>query len=167
MSAYICYPSHIGLLAASYHDGDKFATPEIKSREVGRVASVLARQNIDSVIYRYPKSKDGERPGPTFIPGDGNDEAIIEFAILWAQHYCQKKVAAAPIELIKLAHTLDYQSCETPNYEQTNAFKYIQQIIYSQTRKLKGYEAAASEWSDTTNVPTIARFFEQLQENQQ
>ena len=148
MSAYICYPSHIGLLAASYCEGNKFATPEIKRGEACRVAHVLAQQNIESVAHRYPDSKDGTRHGPVFIAGEGNDQAIIDLSVAWAAHYSSRKVAASPIEIIKLAHALDYQSCETDDYERTYAAKYIQQIIYAQTRKLKGYEEAAWEWAD-------------------
>jgi hypothetical protein len=164
MSAYICYPSHIGLLAASYCEGSKFATPEHKRREACRVAHVLAQQNIESVIARYPDSKDGQRHGPTFIAGEGNDNAIIDFAVLWAQHYASKKVAASPIELIRLAHTLDCQSCETENYALMNAAKYIQQIIYAQTRKLKGYEEADDNWADQNPPESVQRYLDQLKE---
>ena len=163
MSAYICYPSHIGLLAASYCDVDKFATPEIKRQEACRVAHVLAQQNIDSVIARYPDSEDGLRPGPCFVNGKGNDEAIIALSVEWAAHYSGRKVAASPIEIIKLAHNLDYQSCETEGYELTNAAKYIQQIIYAQTRKLKGYQEAAWEWADQNPPKAIITFLENLQ----
>lgn len=167
MSAYICYPSHIGLLAASYYDGDKFVKPEVKRGEVARIAHVLAQQNIDSVIARYPDSKDGQRPGPCFVEGAGNDQAIIDLSVLWAMHYASKKVAASPIEIIKLAQCLDYQSCETEDYASCNAAKLIQQIIYAQTRKLKGYEEAHWDHADTCPPESIRNFIETLQEEAQ
>ena len=163
MSCYICFPSHIGLLAASYCEDKIFATPEIKRGEACRVAHVLAQQNIDSVIDRYQSSEDGRRPGPCFVEGKGNDQAIIDLSVEWASHYSGRKVAASPIEIIRLAHNLDYQSCETDDYEVTYAAKYIQQIIYAQTRKLKGYQEAANEWADQNPPPAIRNLVAKLQ----
>jgi hypothetical protein len=167
MYAYICYPSHIGLLAASYCEGNNFATPEIARGEACRVAHVLAQQIIDSVASRYPDSKDGQRPGPTFIAGKGNDQAIIDLSVAWAAHYSSRKVAAAPIELIKLAHTLDYQSCETTNYQNCYAAIYIRQIIYTQTRKLKGYLEADDNWADQNPPESVRDFFVSIDESEQ
>lgn len=163
MSAYICYPSHIGLLAAAYDEGNKFVIPEQRREKARKIAEILAQQNIDSVIARYPTSEDGRRPGPCFVNGKGNDQAIIDLSVLWADHYASKKIAALPIEIIKLAHCLDYQSCETKNYELTDAAKLIQQIIYAQTRKLAGYEQASGEWSDQAAPKSIITFLEDLQ----
>lgn len=167
MSCYINYPSHIGILAASYCEGIQFANDEARRREAGRVAHILAQQNIASVSHHYPTAKEGQKPGPNFVEGKGNDEAIISLSVAWAQHYASHKVAAAPIELIKLAQCFDSNSCNAPHYELTNAAKYIQQIVFNQTRKLKGYQEAAYDWADIDPPKHIIESIQRLQEVKQ
>jgi hypothetical protein len=49
---------------------------------------------------------------------------------------------------IKAVHCLDYQSCETEDWETTLAWRICQALLSSTTARLPGYEAAAWEIVD-------------------
>ena len=56
-----------------------------------------------------------------------------------------KKNILSPVAILKLIDSLEYQSCESDDYEQTVAYKSLQSIRKSAIHALEGYEDA--EWS--------------------
>lgn len=137
MSAFICSPEHIATLVVYYrqagYPGERF--------DLEYAADTLMRANIASVAYRYPGDGEGARPGPV---GYATDGALIEetkrLAMDTEFHREVKKYK--PVEIIKLAQSLDYQSCESPEWENTPAKALIDSIIFRAATWLPGYNEA-------------------------
>lgn len=156
MSAYICNPSHIAYVAVWATGFDSFSTPASRVEKARKAAEVLARENIRSVAYRYPNDKDGERPGPCLT-----DKQIVDLSVLWADHYAKHRhLVNEPVQAIKLCHTLDYQSCECPDYQQSAAARVIRQAQYTASSRLVGYDQARTEWSDQNPSGAIRAYIE-------
>jgi hypothetical protein len=146
MSAYICSPSHIGILAAyaalndcaiqTWRTGIRFETAQA-------VAKGLAQENIRSVAHRYPNDKDGHRPGPPLC-----DASIIEASAMYAGHYISQPQQLTPVQVLKLCDCLSYQSCETDDWEDTLAAKQLRWIKNEAEGQLPGWEDAKWEWDD-------------------
>ena len=91
-------------------------------------ANELMAQNIRSVNWRYRKSD--------HVPHDvlvGNVQLDL------------KAVALSPLEVLKLIDCLDYQSCETDDWEQTISFGLLNRYRAMMIGKLPGYNEA--EWA--------------------
>jgi hypothetical protein len=156
MSAYICNPSHIAFVACWATAFDQFATPAKRVENATKAAKVLAEENIRSVSHRYPDQKDGERCGPRLT-----DQQIVDLSVLWAENYASHRNRInEPVQAIKLAHCLDYQSCEHPDYETSEAAKLIRQAIYTASTGLVGYKSASRDWSDQNPSAAIVAYFE-------
>jgi hypothetical protein len=54
----------------------------------------------------------------------------------------------SPVQLIKAVHCLDYQSCETEDWETTLAWRICQAVVSAAIGRLPAYEAAAWEIAD-------------------
>jgi hypothetical protein len=157
MSAFVCQPEHIGLLAAFLATDQEPKSHVLREEKATRFAITLARQNIDSVAYRYPGDKDGERPGPAGL----KDQQIIDLAGLWAVHFANNPPQKTLTEIIKFAHCLDYQSCETDDYKTTNAADLIRQIIYAACRNRHDYEPAAWEYNAPAQPASVIEYLEE------
>ena len=158
MSAYICQPELFGLLGAyaainqsvisAYRAGDMIPTAQ-------RVAMGLAKENIRSVAHRYPDTASGSRPGPSL-----NDEEIIEAAALYAAHFATNRHyvrSLKQVQLFKLIQCLDYQSCETDDWETTDARQQLTWIESELVRSLPGYESA--RWEYEASIPEIEALY--------
>ena len=51
----------------------------------------------------------------------------------------------SPLEIIRLCDCIDYQSCETPDWHDTEACWFVQQIKNHACRKLPGYDDAPND----------------------
>ena len=163
MSAYICNPEHIGILAAyaavndcaiyRWRMSDSILTAQ-------NVAKGLALENIRSVAHRYPDDKDGERPGPCLKDAD-----IIEACQIYAGHFAKRlggvivmaEDVLEPVQVLKLVSSLDYQSCETDDWEMTLAAQQLRWIMSDAISRLDGYEDA--DWSFTGSLPEIEALY--------
>lgn len=85
-------------------------------------AQLLLDENVRSVNFRYGETTEAER--------------IV---------YQIDAPDLTPVQVIKAAQCLEYQSCETSDWEQTMAKKLLTTIIDWAVTKLPGYEAAP--WS--------------------
>jgi hypothetical protein len=113
----------------SYWDGsNRVYVTRDNAEEVGRI---LLEENVRSVNYRY-----GGRIG--------DDEKNA--AALYCFTYAARPLS--PVQLIKAVHCLDYQSCETEDWETTQAWRICQAVLSAATGRLPGYEAAAWEIAD-------------------
>lgn len=92
------------------------------------------RENIRSVTHRYPDDEDGERPGPAML-----DAELIEAARTAAVTY---KNTLTHAEIFKLCSCLDYQSCESPDWTKTLAYKMLASLKEDLIRTLPGYDEA-------------------------
>lgn len=95
-------------------------------------AEVLYRQNIRSVLTRYPNDTWDTMPGPI------NPPATI--TITPADELRLSNVKA--VTILKACDCLEYQSCETEDYEQTFAYKLLDRIRGAAIRALPGYDDA-------------------------
>ena len=163
MSAYIVNPEHIGVLAAyaavndcaiyRWRMSDSILTAQ-------NVAKGLALENIRSVAHRYPDDKDGERPGPGLKDAD-----IIEACQIYAGHFAKRmggvivmaEDVLEPVQVLKLVSSLDYQSCETDDWEMTLAAQQLRWIMSDAISHLDGYEDA--DWSFTGSLPEIEALY--------
>lgn len=128
MSAFILNEYHLSILgraasAASTHSGRQIRTGyDAITSEMH--AQTLYAENVRSVQYRYSES--GAAPVMTF--DSRAFRGILD-----------------PVQVIKAAHCYEYQACETPDYERSEAAKLIARIIAVYSRILPGYEAAQWE----------------------
>lgn len=97
-----------------------------------RYAEVLWRQNIRSVLTRYPDDIWDTMPGPSDPP------AVI--TITPADELRLSNITA--LTILKACDCLEYQSCETEDYEQTFAYKLLDKIRGAAIRALPGYDDA-------------------------
>ena len=106
MSAFLVTPTHVYTIARAYvqlvNHND---TPT--ELEVIQIAKILYKENLKSVNYRY-----NER---NRLPNLKN----VDFK------------PVSNVELIKLIHCLDYQSCETSTYKKSKAYQMINQLLLS------------------------------------
>lgn len=127
MSAYICDFYHLSVLAVAIHQ--RVGISDHYSPE--RIAAILHAENVKSVEFRYGHSAIAEpfliEPEPfTFDPR--------------ARRYHQRH---STVELIKACHCYQYQACEQPKWEQSQAYDFVQRLINQLTRELPGYQGAA------------------------
>jgi hypothetical protein len=136
MSAFIVSHAHINALVSamldarmSYWTGqDRVYVTRANAEEVGRI---LLAENVRSVTHRYGGRLDDD---------EQNAAALYRFAYAGRPR--------SPVQLIKAVHCLDYQSCETEDWESSIAWRICQAILANATTKLPGYETAAWEITD-------------------
>ena len=90
--------------------------------DANQIGEMLHAENVESVNYRY-----GEATIPNF--------EICEWAAFHEFPH---------VQIIKAARCLDYQSCEHPGWEESDACKLLEAIIGHTTTDLPGYDEA--EW---------------------
>lgn len=130
MSAFICSPAHISALvryACRNNLSLGYNIPGTPGRSVFRVAGreqetcdMLARENAASVAYRYP------------------NDTVEAVAVVY-------DIAArmlSPVEALKAAQCLEYQSCEHPQWEASGARSLMEAIKSHAIRNLPGYDEA-------------------------
>lgn len=144
MSAFVCTDRHVAAIVAAAVAGSRDPSPlrcligvlpraeALEWIEQGeqlwelfpRVCSLLRRENLKSVNFRYRQA--AEIPGPFTVP--------------FAQ---APKVAA--VAALKLLDCYDYQSCEHPGWEGSTGEQISSQLRRFLIRALPGYEDA--RWS--------------------
>ena len=90
---------------------------------MNRVGQILVDQNCRSYNYRY-----GEETEPEAFEITGKD-------LMYGKRL-------TPVETLKALASYDYQSCETPDYYETNAFKLADLIRHYAIEALPGYDDA-------------------------
>ena len=127
MSAYIISPEQIQAIVTWAKKNDSLpcrANPE-------EIAKVLAEANIASVEYRYPDLIGSSVQA--FLSLSSNEEYIEE---------CQREfpgLLPTAIGVIKLINSLDYQSCEREDWEESLAYQYLNRMRTLATYNLPGY----------------------------
>ena len=103
------------------------------------LGQMLIDANVDSVSHRYPDSKDG-------LPGPIN--AYYEMPYIWASTVLDPRTTPTPIEGIKVVRNFMYQSCERPDWEDSQAKAFCDALILDLIGKLPGYDAAPWGWEE-------------------
>ena|SRR3990167_2806110 len=155
MSAYICSQDHfitLAVFAASRRYGRDWQVDpryikglthsEAKQRGIENFnpnelatlyADTLFQENIRSVQTRYPNDKRDELPGPCVLP---------LHIVVKHEHFQHRKWVMEPVAILKMCDGLEYQSCESDDWEQTVAYRLLQAIRNAAIHSLPGYEKA-------------------------
>jgi hypothetical protein len=126
MSAFLLSNKHIATLINSARpkfEADSFSyryKEEVfySNGDRGRLGQVLMEQNYRSINTRYNEKT-----------------AAPKFADDW-------NTSADPVVILKACDCYDYQSCETDDYEQTEAYVIVQAIRHRNISRLPGYDKA-------------------------
>ena len=137
MSAFICSDNHISAIvrwATRNNVSIWYGNPSRSLRAGGdlsrslrtgdeqELVDILYAENVKSVNYRYRG-------------GDPTTGCV----------YDPTSPILAPVAVIKAVQSLEYQSCEHPGWETSDAKEILQAIQSEAIRRLPGYELA--EWS--------------------
>ena len=114
----IMYPRYPGDTIYYYYHGE----PHYVNGNIHAVGQLLLDENYRSVNYRYSENN----PAPRF--------------------FYRTLRAYTPVEIIKACDSYRYQSCETDDWEQTEAFAICEAIRERAIDSLPGYDEADT-WS--------------------
>jgi len=145
MSAYVVDRNHIAYLVTSAielarlngcnsfrwtgPDGERNELAPGDKRGANRAGQMLWDENIRSVLYRYPQDTRETMPGPI-----GEDfKYRHDFQAVWEFN------AAA---VIKSCHCWAYQTCETPDHENTAAWAFVDALQRAAASHVQGYSSA-------------------------
>jgi len=155
MSAYVVNKSHINAMVLSamhvryggglswYHNGERHQLNELNANQVGQM---LLDENVKSVCCRYDDSE------MTDLPGRSDAEYLIPF-----QYHLVHNIPNA-LHTIAITKCYMYQSCEHPEWEQSEACTFCQALISNKIADLPGYDDAPWDWDDPEyNTPTLVR----------
>lgn len=140
MSAYIVEREHIAYLIDAaerlasrqrsnfswYHEGQRH---ELTDHET-EAGQMLWDENVRSVNYRYADSLPSTR---THL---GLDEQEVY------KHHSKARLAIDPVQVLKSIRCLEYQSCETPDWEASSAHAFLRSLMLYAISNLAGYEDA-------------------------
>ncbi|GIV21881.1 MAG: hypothetical protein KatS3mg023_3632 [Armatimonadota bacterium] len=147
MSAFVVNKIHIDLIVQSVLHGtedgeheawmDKLLRQDIARYLQGdgvftdELGQCLLDQNVRSVLYRY----------------NGDESMIPDYA---KQPYRFEPLPFRPtiVELLKALDCYEYQSCESPDWEGSSAYRIVQSIRRHIIRCLPGYDEAPWSWGD-------------------
>ncbi len=141
MSAWIVDKAHINLMINAglsprdplqwFHNGDWHKLEHGNTDQVGQM---LLDECIRSVSTRYEDSP------VTDLPGRADAAYLVPF-----KHKLAYGPPAAAI-VFKQIHCYEYQSCETDDWEQTEAHAFCRDLEDHLIRRLPGYEDAPWGW---------------------
>ncbi len=149
MSAYLCNPEHIGVLANEmarvgvYLDsGNRLS--------VMQAASALARANWISIEARYR--------GDDFMLGNQSFHEYEHDCIVEARY---PDPNLGPMDFIRMAQCFEYQACEAYEYQDSNYRSrhlgqwHIHSFIDDQIRRLPGYYDGQRHYSRPDDEPRV------------
>ena len=167
MSAYIVSKRHIdamvgaGLSASPYGElrwRHRDEWHELSHENATEVGAMLWAENETSVSYRYsPPGREyyyGEHAAEMEpleeLPGGRVSEEIAPGVVVempeWAEPYRYSAIHPLPaVAVLKAIDCYEYQSCEHPEWEESEAFAFCDSLRRSLIGSLPGYDQAA--WS--------------------
>ena len=101
----------------------------IRDIDSDHIGQALLAENVRSVNHRYRRSDqiDRYRHAPTYVGAVYTDETRTLTAL----------------DTIKLAHCLEYQSCEHPEWEMSWARDFLRRVVDTAVHELPGYDDAS------------------------
>lgn len=162
MSAFMVSKKHIDLLVRTAYAGpttngkqggygqQPWYRPYFKGEsqwqveQCDAIGEMLIKENLSSIHARYPDTiTDPEStPGPV-------DQYWLEPYTL-ADPFFAKRLTA--IEALKALDCYEYQSCEHPEWEQSEAHEFCERFRHALIGCLDGYEDAPWEWYEKTTA---------------
>jgi len=101
---------------------------------------MLLDENVRSVSYRYSNTP------ITNLPGKTDAEYLLPFVF----HPILR--VPKPVEILKMLDCYEYQSCEHPGWEHSEAKVFCNALRHRAIRLLPGYDEAPWEWTDRSIV---------------
>lgn len=132
MSAYICDRHHIAYLvraAETYRALDIRRNGHWIKITPNQVGQMLWDENIRSVSHRYPDCD------PHDLPGEIN---AAPYLFKMRPNDCWPNMSAA--QVLKSIQCLRYQSCEHPEWEESEAKQFINRLQQAAIRHLPKYD---------------------------
>lgn len=168
MSAFIVDKAHIDALVAAglksqygceltWRYADEWR--KLNHTNATEVGAMLMAENVRSVEYRYSppgreaiygegwETPDQDLPGKLVVTEIAPGVTISAPEYLAPYTYTQPKRDHSPVEILKAIGCLDYQSCETPDWTETEAYAFLQSLKDNQIEQLPGMREAAWEIS--------------------
>lgn len=144
MSAFVVNKTHINAmlhagLAVSYRPLTWYyggTHHELNDLTINAVGQMLLDECVKSVCYRYDDSE------MTNLPGRIDAEWLLPFEY----HFTYKR--PTPVEALKLIDCYAYQSCEHPEWKESEAKSFCDALRSNTIGGLPGYEDAPWGWDD-------------------
>lgn len=124
MSAFICNDYHISVLA--YYATTRNSLTLYPRRSTFELGNILHTENVKSYNHRYEED---------YRPDFQLDKRAFDYVIGQMD----------PMQIIVAADCLSYQSCEHPEWKNSEACSILRQITSHATSNLPGYDQA--DWS--------------------
>jgi len=151
MSAYVVDPAHVSYLLQAaitrnrpygiyYGAWDSQDRERIDEHNASRIGSDLMRENIASVMSRYLNSGHDDLPGPITTP------AAIDYTYRHSPY-----ANLDPVNVLKAISGYEYQSCEHPEWETSNAKAFCDRLRLAMIDNLAGYDESPY-WSVTDDM---------------
>lgn len=136
MSAFVVNDKHLNALITwaslnnmRFHfasDGNRRKYDPSITEDAQALVEILYKENVRSVCARYPQDKPEDfLPAPVYNFVNG----------------------MSAIQIVKACNCLDYQSCETSDWKETDAYRIVDWIQSEAIAKLPGYNEAKWEIS--------------------
>ena len=180
MSAYVHGTDHIDLLASAFFEfdargivryddqGARLNSPRVIDKNApassrgdvidGKwIGQLLLSENIRSVLYRYSNVDADERAEYAALADGYTFHKVPLFQDLNGQDPAGVVIAACI--------SYGYQSCETPNYDETEAAAVIDGIFHAAVRRLRPVSAAmGTGWSFTrpADLPNVVSLMDMI-----
>jgi len=147
MSSFICDRNHIRYIVAATQNPEIFPKFMHLSWEFGdqhrevrhgdleaaaKLGQMLWDENIRGVSHRYPGESTDTLPGP------------CRESFKFTERDVQTDRKIDPVQLLKSLSCLEYQSCDRPEFKDSEAAHVIERMRGSAICALKGYDRA--EW---------------------
>lgn len=126
MSAFIVSRDHIWFLVQAHDTLDTWKSGGTDYAELAEAGQMLWDENIRSVEYRYSGSDD--------------DHSDCQYGKHEIRSIPSPKVE--PVAVLKACACFDYQACETDDYHETKAAKWIDRLRHLAITQLPGWDAA-------------------------
>jgi hypothetical protein len=132
MSAFMVGREHIWAIVDAWRKSQEHGWNSApKFETLAEKGQMLWDENRSSVQYRYPDCEGNNLPGPVGCDFDYGTHEID-----------MGKPNYSPVEILKACHCLEYQSCEHPHWEESEARFFLVNIREAQERLMPGYEEA-------------------------
>lgn len=120
---------------------------EFRDKTLADVCNELLRECARSVDCRYQQPTETDA-----LEQFTDDDEVLQFAV---SRFLEAGV------ILKLCHCYDYQACETEEYRESLAHRYVRAIEAHACRRVKGYEAAPwgieNERSNVVSLSSLLR----------
>jgi hypothetical protein len=170
MSAFVVSKQHIDRMVEAglgsghydylswYHNGE---THKLRLENASDVGSMLWAENVESVGFRYsPPGREQiygegfESPDDFQLPGKYKSETVAPGVAAvevpeWSDPYTFPLMRSGrrltPVEVLKAISCYEYQSCEHPEWEESEAKAFCEALRDLMIGRLPGYDEAAWE----------------------